>query len=154
MTRRRSFVLLEVLVALVILGITLTALLRGFMVGMNAMRELKIMNTASQLAESLLDDFELEPPRDGKGEGRFADDPRFGEEFANYTWEYSVEEDDIRYRDTPRGTRQEQEPIRTLELTIRYDDGVHRQFVPIRLTTYLMETQLFTDRALQANQLF
>lgn len=152
--RRRSFVLLEVMVALVILSVTLTTLLRGFIIAMSAIRQNRVVQTASLLAESLLEDYELEPPLEGRRDGSFADDERFGEAFAAYTWERDVEEVDVDYDVIPRDPLMEPEPLYQLTLVIRHDDGVHRPFKPFELTTYLLDSQLYSDEALQQNQLF
>jgi type II secretory pathway pseudopilin PulG len=155
MTRRaRSFVLLEVILSLMILSIVLTTLLRGFVIALGVIRETRIVSTATLLAESLLEDYELEPPLPGSRDGLFSDDPRFGSAFAAYRWERRVDEVSIRYARVPRNPLQEPEPLYRLELSIVYDDGRHRRFTPMRLTTYLLDTELFSDEALQENQLF
>ncbi|MDK2971031.1 MAG: hypothetical protein PWP23_786 [Candidatus Sumerlaeota bacterium] len=151
---RRSFVLLEVMVALVILSVVLTTLLRGFVIAMSAIRENRVVETATLLAESLLEDYELEPPMEGSKEGTFEEDERFGEAFAAYTWERRVEEIDVDYDEIPRDPLMEPEPLYELTLSIRYDDGRHRPFRPFEITTYLMDSQLYSDEALQENQLF
>jgi hypothetical protein len=152
--RRWSFVLLEVLVALLILGVAMTAVLRGFMMTNHALRENLIVLEATYLADSLVQDFELEPPLPGRHDGEFADDPRFGERFERYQWELEVEEEAIRYRKVPRKALQDPEPLYPFTLRIIYDDGQYRRFVPVQVDSALLETQLFSDNALQANQLF
>lgn len=153
-SRAASFVLLEVTLSMMILAVVLAGLLRGFVLSMSGIRETRITNMASLLAESLMEDYEIEPPLEGRKEGDFAEDIRFGEAFANYRWERDVEEIDVDYDEIPRDPLQEPEPLFELELRIYYDDGIHRPFMPVSITTYLLDTQLFTDDAIQSNQLF
>ncbi len=152
--RDRSFVLLEVTVALIILAVAMTGILRGFVIGLNSIRMNKIALSATLLAESMLEDFELEPPIEGRDEGEFADDDRFGEDFKNFKWRYQVKEEEVDYDDIPKDPLQEPEPLYELELDIIYDDGRHQPFVPVSVTTYLLDTQLFSTDALQSSQLF
>ena len=153
--RRRSFVLLEVTIALVILGVSMGAVLRGFMIGFYSLKEIRLIEEASLLAETMLEDYELEPPPEGDREGFFVDDPRFGEAFANYEWVRDVEEEELRYSgEVPRDPLQELEPLYRIRLEIWYDDGESRRFMPIAVETYLLDTTIFSQEAIQANQLF
>jgi hypothetical protein len=153
--RSRSFVLLEVMLSLVILSVTLVGVMRGFVMGLNGIRETKINLQAIQLAESMLADFELEPPASDSDEGNFADDPRYGEAFENFRWEYRVEELDQRYRGETRDIDRDLEPLMLLELSIIYDNpDQRREFVPVRVETYLPELQIFSRDAIERNQLF
>lgn len=149
-----GFMLLEVLLSMVILSVMLTALLRAFILSNNSMREAKIVATASYLAETMLEDYELEPPLDGNEEGTFAEDKRFGEDYQAYSWERRVEEIEPRYREMPRGMQRDIETMMEIRLRIIYDDGKTRRFVPMDVTTYLLDSQLFTDDALRTNQLY
>lgn len=152
--RAAGFILLEVLVALVILSVTMAALLRGFMVAMSSIKANRVQANATLLMQSLLEDYEIEPPAEGRAEGTFAEDPRFGEEFEHFSWYRDVDEVRVRYRDVPRRTLQEPEPLYLMYLEIRHDDGRGRESVPMRTVTYLMESQLFTDQSIAVNQLF
>lgn len=150
---RRSFVLLEVTLSLLILSVTMGAALRGYVLGMNAIRENRILSVATLMAETLLDDLEVEPPVPGRTNGNFAEDPRFGEAFEDWSWERVVDTEEIRYKERSRNPLQEPEPIYTMQLTIRYDDG-RRQRTPLIINTYLLGAQIFSDNAIQQNQLF
>ncbi len=154
MSARRGFVLLEVMLALLILAVAMTAILRGFIMSLGAIRENTIMLNASLLVETLMDDYELEPPVDGRAEGGFAEDSRFGEEWANYFWERDVEEEEIDYDGFPRNPLQEQEPINYMTLRIIYDDGQYRRFTPIELKTALIPAEIYSSDAVQSSQLF
>ena len=140
---------------MMILSIALVGLLRGFIVSMEAMRDIRITTTASLLAESLLEDYELEPPLEGSEDGSFLDDSRFGEPFVDYRWEREVEEIEPDYDEIPRSPLQDEEPIYRMDLRIIYDSEQLRDpVVPIQITTYLMQPQIFSDDAVRSNQLF
>lgn len=151
---RRAFVLLEVMVALIILAVAMTAILRGFIVVLGTIRENATALKATLLAESLLDDLELEPPAEGHAEGDFADDDRFGEEYAHFSWDREVEEESVRYDGFPADPMQDEEPLYKMTVKILYDDGKYRKFTPIVVTTYLLENEIHTREALQSSQLF
>ncbi len=150
---RRSFVLLEVTLSLLILSVTMGAALRGYVLGMNAIRENRILSVATIMAETLLDDLEIEPPVPGRTNGSFEQDPRFGEAFKDWSWERKVETEEIRYKERSRNPLQDPEPLYTMELIIRYDDG-RRHRTPLIINTYLLGAQVFSENAIQQNQLF
>ncbi|MEQ8820045.1 MAG: prepilin-type N-terminal cleavage/methylation domain-containing protein [Sumerlaeia bacterium] len=153
-----GFVLLEVMIALVILAMTLVALLRGFALALGTVRSNNATATASFLAASLMEDYELEPPLRDQ-DGKFSEDPRFGEAFENYGYEVTIEEEDVRYRDEDREPLRELDPMYKMTLKIRYtpgEDGYDQSDskVLIAVDSYLVETQLFSKEAMQQNQLF
>src|SRR5690606_15633716 len=88
---RAAFILLEVMVAIVIIGVAMVALMRGFIVSLDSLQRIKQNETAILLARSLMDDLILEPPPEDRLEGKFANDPRFGDAFAGWEWEMEVE---------------------------------------------------------------
>jgi len=150
---RKSFVLLEVTLSLVILSVTMTAVLRGFMLALDGARENAIIMKSSLLAQTLMEDYEIEPPDLGRENGAFEDDKRFGEEFENYFWERDVEEIDLRYDGFPRDPFAEELPLYELTLRVIYEDDRYR-YVPFEVTTFLVEPTLFGPDAIQQNQLF
>ena len=152
--RKASFILLEVIVAMLILAVGMTAILRGFMMALSTIRENRVIEQAALLAETLMDDYEVEPPLDGKKDGAFEDDDRFGDDYAFFYWERDVDEEKLKYNDRPRNPLQELEPVYDMELKIIYDDGNYRRFEAIVIHTRLSDIQLFSDDAIQANQLF
>jgi len=150
---RPSFVLLEVTLSLLILAVTMGAALRGYVIGMNAIRENRMMSAAVMMAETLMDDLEIEPPVAGRANGRFEEDPRFGEAFSAWSWERGVETEEIRYQQRSRNPLQEPEPLYKMELKILYDDG-RRSRTPLIINTYLIGAMIYSDAAIQSNQLF
>lgn len=155
MIRKRAFVLLEVLVAVVIMGIAFAAILRGFVLALGTVAELRTHEQAILLSKGLLQDFELEPPAKGRIEGSFADDERYGPEFAEFTFEAVIEEEDIRYRERRKGSvRSELEPVYVLDLRILHTPSRKPRRSILHLRTVLLEPTVFSQQALQSNQLF
>lgn len=154
--RRGAFALLEVLVALVIIGVAFVAVLRGLFMGLRALKEVRITEQSLFLGESLLQDMEIEPPNEGVWKGRFADDEaRFGKEFDAFSYEVEVREVEVRYRYKAAGTpRQELEPLYEASIRVIHDDGHGKRAVRYNIRTYLPEFTVHTDQAIQANQIF
>ncbi len=91
--QRQAFMLLEVIVALVILGISVAAIMRSFTVSMKGIRRNDVVTRACVLAEGFLQDLELEPEKARTSRGTFEEDG-----YPEYSWELTVEEEEIRYR--------------------------------------------------------
>lgn len=142
---RLAFVLLEVTLAVVILGLSSAVFMRSFVLSMHSIRRMDISMKASLLAQAKLHSFDLFPPEEGKKEGAFADNPDYGEAFKFYYWILEAEEKEIDYDDVDmEGARRELFPLTQVRLQILYDDGVHRRYVPIDVTTYLMGLDPFS----------
>lgn len=161
--RRRSFVLLEVTLSLIILAVAMAAVLRAFVIGFDAIKMNKVAMTASVLAEALLDDLEIVPPGEGKMTGTFEADPRFGPGYERFTWEREVEIEEPEYDDLDiDDPLQELEVLYRVKLRILYDTGrpargrrgASSLFAAVNIETYLIDAQSFSDASLQGNQLF
>lgn len=153
---RRGFMLLEVLIAVVIIGIAFVAILKGFASSLQTMSNVRLNEQAIYLAETLLDDLEVEPPAEGIYEGSFADDEvRFGETFKDFSYRIEVEEVVPRYREKAEGKpRQDLEPFHQVLLKVIHRDRRGRDRALVTLHTILMEPTLFSDQSLQSNQVF
>jgi prepilin-type N-terminal cleavage/methylation domain-containing protein len=155
---RRGFVLLEVMVAVLIIGVALVALLRGFIISLDQLKRIRYNEQAILLAKSLMDDMVLEPPAEGRFEGNFGDDPRFGEEFAEWHWRVEVQVEEPDYEARPKGTLfQEMEEVYYMQVEILREETVgreNRQYLYLDLHTIAMESDIFSTRAIQGNQLF
>jgi hypothetical protein len=87
-------------------------------------------------------------------EGKFSDDPRFGEAFAGWKWEMEVEEIEVDYDERPQGVLfQETEAIYKANIRILFDNG-ERDESFLEFDTFLMDPDIFSQQALQENQLF
>lgn len=152
---RAAFVLLEVTLAVVILGLASAVFMRSFVLSLHSIRRMDISMKASLLAQAKLHSFDLFPPEEGKREGTFADDPDYGEPFKFYSWIVESEEKEIDYDDVEmEGTRRELFPITQVRLQILYDDGINRRYMPIDVTTYLSGLDPFSYQTRQSTQYF
>ena len=81
----RGFTLLEVMVALAIMAIALTAVLGSQSQGVSLAIEAKFNTTAALLARSKMAEIRLKKPDD-----LISDSGDFGEDFSGYTWQVTV----------------------------------------------------------------
>jgi type II secretory pathway pseudopilin PulG len=91
--RSKGFMLLEVIVSLVILGVSVAALMRSFTVSMNAIRRIDVVTQGCVLAGGFLQDLELDPQKAHSGRGTFEEDG-----YPDYFWELTIEDEEIRYK--------------------------------------------------------
>ena len=86
-TESFGFTLLEVMVAMAIIAIALTAVLGSQSQGVSLASEAKFNTTAPLLAQSKIAEIEVAEADDLSGNSG-----DFGEDFPGYTWEFSVED--------------------------------------------------------------
>jgi prepilin-type N-terminal cleavage/methylation domain-containing protein len=147
--RRCGFVLLEVLISLVILGITVSTILRSFTLSLDAAVRTEIFNTATLLAQSMIDEIQISPPGNGDYEGDF------GEAYEHYSYRLTLEDEEIDYKSVRRAREiKEFRPLRRIHLEVLYADDRRGPFKAITLDSALMGLQKFTNKALAAYQLF
>lgn len=151
----RAFVLLEVLVALVIVAVAMTGLLRGFVLALDTVKKIHQNETAILLGKSMMDDLVIEPAAEGDYEIDLGEDPRYGEDFDGWSIELEIVADEPDYKLRPPGKMlQELEAVYIVErLSIYFEDDFGRREV-LRLHTILLEPDLFSQAAIQQNQLF
>lgn len=130
---RRGFMLLEVIVALVILGISVAAIMRSFTVSMKGIRRNDVVTRACVLAEGLLQDLELEPEKARSGRGTFEE-----EGSPEYSWELTVEEEEIRYRHLQ--TKVKARDLRTLRHATLF---IYYQNASMRTADQVLELHLY-----------
>jgi prepilin-type N-terminal cleavage/methylation domain-containing protein len=151
--RRRAhsgFVLLEVIVSLVIMGISVATLMRSFTVSMNAIRKNDVTTQACVLAESVLQDMEVNPPASKLTRGTFEE---IG--YPKYSWTIEMKDEEIRYRNLKTKSRVDDlKPLHYVHLTITYDDGQIHRFNPIDVEMYLMPIERYAFRSKFLNELF
>ena len=83
--RSPGFTLLEVMIAISIIAIALTAVLGSQSQSLSMASEAKFSTTAALLAQHKMAELELEDPQD-----LTSDSGDFGEDFPNYQWEVTV----------------------------------------------------------------
>lgn len=149
-SRTGGFVLMEVIVSLVILGLAVAALMRSFTISITAIRKNEVVTQACVLAESVLQAIEVEPPTSKKSEGTFEE---MG--FPKYSWTLEYAEEEIRYKDLRNSAKDaDLRPLRHVRLTITYDDGRLKRFNPVQVETFLLPFERFSQRSKQLNDLF
>ncbi|MFC1867511.1 prepilin-type N-terminal cleavage/methylation domain-containing protein [Thermodesulfobacteriota bacterium] len=82
-----GFTLLEVMVALSIIAVALTALLASQSQSLSLASEAKFSTTAALLAQSKIAEIEAKKPEDLR-----SDSGDFGDDFPNYQWDLKVNE--------------------------------------------------------------
>lgn len=147
--RTGGMVLMEVLVSLVILGVSVAALMQSFTVSMSAIRKNSITTQACVLAESVLQAMEVDPPEQRKVTGTFED-----QGLPKYSYTLELEEEELRYRNLRSSAKDaELKPLKRVRLTIHYED--HRKpFNPVQVETALLPLERFTQRSRNENELF
>jgi general secretion pathway protein I len=149
-TRRgRGFVLLEVIVSMVILGIAVTTLLRSFTMSLAALKRNQVLMQATVLADQLLQDMELDPPARSGAQGSFEE-----QGYPQYSWSLSYKEEEPRYRTATTKQKVDIKPLRHATLRITFDDGHTKRFSPIETEVYLMPIERWNYQSKFYNQLF
>jgi general secretion pathway protein I len=116
-TESFGFTLLEVMVAMAIIAIALTAVLGSQSQGVSLASEAKFNTTAPLLAQSKIAEIEVAEAVDlsgGSGD--------FGEDFPGYTWEFSVE--DIVF-EKPENVS---DLLKQIDLKVSWGDGEQYQY--------------------------
>jgi len=151
---RSGFMLLEVMVAIIIIAVAAVALLKGFFLSLDNVNRVRRNEQAILLTRGLMDDLIIEPPAAERQDGRFSDDPRYGEAYAGWLWEIDVEEIEVDYEERPSGVLfQDTEVLykATIRISLEENDRVEQY---VELETFLMDPDIFSPQAIQENQLF
>ena len=112
-----GFTLLEVLVAVAIVGITLVGLLRLHLLSLDATLAAQDLTTAVLLAEGKMATFMAQSPREGEDQGQFD-----GPDMERFSWTTSVADYDI----DPGGQndgREEAIGIRHVTVSVHWREG-------------------------------
>src|SRR5690349_15683206 len=142
---RPGFVLLEVLLSLLILGIAVAAFMRSFTQSLSAARRIDVQTQAAFLAQRLLNQMEVTPPIEGKTSGGF------GDEFKNFSYLVTLEYDEPKYGKLDGDDNIEQYfPVRNVEVEIDYDDKVHTPFQALKFKSALLGFEKFTFNSKQS----
>lgn len=144
-----GFVLLEVIVAMVILGISIATIMRSFTLSLAAIRKNDETTLATVLAETALQSMEAEPPRKGKSSGSFE-----GDGYPRYGYDVVSSKEKLKYRlkteSRPKNLRELQE----INLTISYDDPRGKTTYPSDAFLILAPLERFSYESKRSNELF
>lgn len=136
---RQGFVLIEVLVSLMILGISLMAITRSLTQSMKAVRLIEIKTQAQFFAMQVMHKMEIDPPYEGDDEGGFGDD------YKEYSFRIHVEYERPKYGRI-EGAREVERffPFRRVTISINYQDKTHPLFTPLTVETALIGFEKFS----------
>lgn len=138
--RARGFVMLEVILAITILGMAAFAFMHSFTQSLKAARMMEIQSQATLFARQLCEEFEYFPPEQGESEGGFGD--AYWQYAYRVTMEY--EEPDYDEGDLDFDAIDRFFPMRQLVIEIIYDDGEKDPFVALRVDTALVSFEQFS----------
>lgn len=142
MTPRRArgsaFVLLEVIVALAILGFAVAALMRSYYQSIAQAQRMQVQTQAVFLGQQLLDEFEIFSPREGRSEGGFGDDLR------EFSYRVEMKYERPKYRKVKDDDVDRYFALRRYHLEIFYDDGKTKAFTALALDSAIMSFEKFS----------
>jgi hypothetical protein len=149
--RSAGFVLLEVIVSMVIMGIALGTLMRSFTLSMKAIRKNDIITQGCVLAEGLLQDLEVNPPASKTLTGDFED---LG--FPEFSYEVKYKEEDIRYRGLKATSEvKDLRPLRSVQLQVFHRaDREHDAIAVAEVYTLLAPIEHWSYESKFLNELF
>lgn len=148
--RRTAAVLLEVMVALTILGVGLTVVMRSFTLALKATRREKAITTGAFLANYMVNQYQVMPPY-----GVNYDEGDFGEDYPGYTWEMIVESEEPRYDVDSDRLYQEKFFRRRLIIRVWYQSPYRSEpTLAAEVDTFLLGLEQFSDQTKQQLQLF
>jgi prepilin-type N-terminal cleavage/methylation domain-containing protein len=145
-----GFALMEVLVSLVILGLTVAAVMQSFTMSVKAIRRNDMVTQACMLAETLIQDLNVQPPTTRFINGNFE---AMG--FPQYSYEVETREEEPNARDA--GAKTSIEGLRSLvicRMKIRYTDSQTRMSDVLSSTFLLMPIERFSAEAKLWNGFF
>ncbi len=144
-----AFILLEVMIALVILGVGVAALMRSFTISLEAARQAEIINTATLLAESFLDEIQVAPPAEEHVAGTF------GENYPGYSFDLTTIVEEIDYRSIKRAREAKNfRELRRVHLDVYYEHPRRGRFRTVSVDSALSGITKFTEGAMQEYHLF
>ena len=147
----KGFLLLEIIVSMVILGVSLATLLRSFTLSMNAVRRNDITTRGCILAETLLQELEVNPPTDKRSSGDFE-----AAGFPDYSFETEFEEEELRYRSVKTGVKVDNlKPLKLVKVTVFYKGRTElERLVAAETYLYLPPIERWETNSKFMNELF
>lgn len=146
----RSFILLEVIISMVIVGIALASVLRSFTNALRALSRERTATTAVLLAQALLDDFEISPPDDSRVQNDC------GQDFPGFSYVAEFEDEEIKYRDVDIGfEKRDFVTLKKVSLRIYHQRPSQREPErELHIETYLTGIEKFDMRTKLTHGLF
>jgi len=142
-----GFVLMEVIVSMLIIGIALSVILRSFNTCADSNIRTQIATTALFLTQKVLFDVDFNPEKYKKGtyEGNF------GEDYPNFYWSVTAYEIEPEYEDvTLENDIEDMATLKEYKIDIVYNDQKGRNFIPISLKTAGMGAEKFSYESIQS----
>ncbi len=151
--RRRhggGFALLEVILSMVILGISVATLMRSFQLSLSALKKNRVVTQATVLADQLLQDLELDPSGRTTASGTFEE-----QGYPQYSWSLRLTEEEPKYKGLRSSKNKvDMKTVRHAVIRITFDDGVSRRFTPLEVETYLLPLERWSYQSKFFNELF
>ncbi len=147
--RSGGFVLLEIIVSMVILGIALATMMRSFTLSIAAVRKNDITTQATVLGETILQTLEAEPPSSGKVTGDFE-----LEGAPNFSFEAEIERQRLRYRIKTQTRPTNLRELQITRMQIKHNDQRGRISTPIDAYLVLQPIERFSYESKLRNELF
>lgn len=152
-TRRKTvqaFALIEILLALVIMGIAVATILRSFTLSMSAIRRNDATTQATLLAEHAVQMLEADPPAPkSRVRGDFSD---LG--FPRYGYEVETTSEKIKYRIKTNTRINNLRDLKIARLNITYESPNGDLSVPADAYVVLPSLERFSYESKRANELF
>jgi len=148
--RHGGFVLLEVIVSMVILGIAMATMMRSFTLSIAAIRNNDRTTEATLLAETALQSLEQSPPT-GKGKlhGSFEE---MG--YPNYSYDVETETQKLKYRLKTKAKIENLRDLKICKLSISYEDPQGKVSHPVSAYLVVPPLERFSFESKFRNELF
>ena len=147
--RAAGFVLLEVLVSMVILGISVATMMRSFTISLSALRTNQIVLQATVLCDQLVQDLELAPPVKSGSDGTFEE-----QGYPSFSWSVRYTEEEPRYRAATTKNKVDLKPVRQATVKVFHDDGRRKRWSPVTVDVHLMPLERWSYQSKFFNELF
>lgn len=141
-TGHAGFVLLEVIVSLTILGVAVAFLMRSFTDSFQSAKKMEIYTQASFLAQQLMDEFEVYPPKENRVEAGF------GNSYPGYSYRVTKTYVEPKYNRLKTGKNEIQRffATRMLEIEVHYQDEAIHDFVACKVSTAIVGFEKFSPQ--------
>lgn len=144
-----GFVLLEVLVSMVILGIAMATMMRSFTLSIAAIRNNDVTTQATVLAETLLQSLEAEPPKKGRSSGTFEPEGQ-----PNFSYTVETTDQKLKYRIKTQARAETLRDLKICRVQIAYDNQRGKESHPVDVYLVIPQLERFSFQSKLRNELF